>query len=220
MNKIFVSINYLVSYLGHPPPIYRHNGRSCQIYFRTQGVWLFSQTTIMQSSVHSSKVEKIVKGSLDWIPSPSPSVKIMGGKVYLRCKGKTFLGWCQQTFWFQKFVDNAQQCFALLFQVKFPANNLNFSWRWRDWIQAIFLNLFYFTSTYLPANQNLLFYSNLPPYIFWCKNSINFPFSSIRFTIFPPSFFSYKNGRYFPPTHLPQSCKHKPIFQTRKTSFS
>ena len=40
------------------------------------------------------KVEKILKGSLDWIPSPSPSVKIqiMGGKVFLRCKGKTLLG--------------------------------------------------------------------------------------------------------------------------------
>ena len=36
------------------------------------------------------KVEKILKGSLDLIPSPS--VKIMGGKVCLRCKGKTLLG--------------------------------------------------------------------------------------------------------------------------------
>ena len=37
-----------------------------------------------------SKVEKMLKGSLDSIPSPSPSVKIqiMGGKVCLRCKGK------------------------------------------------------------------------------------------------------------------------------------
>ena len=35
----------------------------------------------------TSKVEKILKGSLDSIPSPSPSVKIqiMGGKVCLRC---------------------------------------------------------------------------------------------------------------------------------------
>ena len=40
------------------------------------------------------KVEKILKDSLDLIPSPSPSVKIkiMGGKVCLRCKGKTLLG--------------------------------------------------------------------------------------------------------------------------------
>ena len=40
------------------------------------------------------KVEKISKGSLDSIPSPSPSVKIQikGGKFCLRCKGKTLLG--------------------------------------------------------------------------------------------------------------------------------
>jgi hypothetical protein len=41
-----------------------------------------------------NKVEKILRGSLDLIPSPSPSVKIqiMGVKVCLRCKGKTLLG--------------------------------------------------------------------------------------------------------------------------------
>ena len=40
------------------------------------------------------KVEKILKGSQDSIPSPSPSVKIqiMGGKVCLKCKGKPSLG--------------------------------------------------------------------------------------------------------------------------------
>ena len=40
------------------------------------------------------KIEKLLKGSLDLIPSPSPSVniQIMGGKVCLRCKGKTLLG--------------------------------------------------------------------------------------------------------------------------------
>ena len=40
------------------------------------------------------KVEKALKGSLDLITSPSPSVKIqiMGGKVFLRCKGKLLLG--------------------------------------------------------------------------------------------------------------------------------
>ena len=35
----------------------------------------------------------------------------------------------------------------------FPVRNLNFYWRWLDWIQAIFLNLFYF-NMYL---SNLLF---------------------------------------------------------------
>ena len=44
--------------------------------------------------IFAGKVEKILKGSLDSIPSPSPSVKIqiMFGKVCLRCKGKTLLG--------------------------------------------------------------------------------------------------------------------------------
>ena len=38
------------------------------------------------------KVEKILKGSLDSIPSPSVKIQIMGGKVCLRYKGKTLLG--------------------------------------------------------------------------------------------------------------------------------
>ena len=68
----------------------------------------------------------------------------MGGKVCLRCKGKTLLG--VVNFENKKFVDIIQQCFALLPQVNFPANNLNFHWRWRwwDWIKTILLNLFYF----------------------------------------------------------------------------
>ena len=49
------------------------------------------------------KVEKILKGSLDSIPSPSHSIKIqiMGGKVCLR---QNIAGHCQQTFCFQKFA--------------------------------------------------------------------------------------------------------------------
>ena len=67
-----------------------------------------------------SKVQKVLKGSLDSIPSPSPSAK--------------------QTFFFQKFVDNSQQCFAFPPQANFPAYNLNFYWMWRwcDRIQATF----------------------------------------------------------------------------------
>ena len=40
------------------------------------------------------KAENIFKGSLDFIQSPTPSVKIqiMARKVCLRCKGKTLLG--------------------------------------------------------------------------------------------------------------------------------
>ena len=57
------------------------------------------------------KVENNLKGSLDSIPSPSPSVKIQinGGKVCLRCKANDCWAFC-----FQKFVDINQNCFALL----------------------------------------------------------------------------------------------------------
>ena len=74
-----------------------------------------------------SKVDKILKGSMDLIPSPSPSVKIqiMGGKVCLRCKGKTLLGAVNKLMKNKKFVDIPQQCFSLLPQLSFP-DNLNF----------------------------------------------------------------------------------------------
>ena len=53
----------------------------------------------------NSKVEKILKGSLDLIPSPSPSgkIQIMGGKVCLTCKGKTLLGIVNKLFAFKIF---------------------------------------------------------------------------------------------------------------------
>ena len=72
------------------------------------------------------KVENILKGSLDSISSPLHTVKIqiMAGKVCLKSKGRTLL--CQQTFCFQNFVDNAQQCFAFTPQANFPAHNLTF----------------------------------------------------------------------------------------------
>ena len=38
------------------------------------------------------KVEKILKGSLDLIPSPSVKIQIIIREVHLRCKGKTLLG--------------------------------------------------------------------------------------------------------------------------------
>ena len=61
------------------------------------------------------KVEKILKSSLDSIPSPSPLVKIqiMGLKVSLRCK-------------FPQVWYIIQQSFALLPQVNFPVNSSDF----------------------------------------------------------------------------------------------
>ena len=61
------------------------------------------------------KIEKILKGSLDSIPSPSPTVKIqiMGGKVCLRCEGKTLLGIVNKLLKTKSLLIT-QQCFALL----------------------------------------------------------------------------------------------------------
>ena len=66
------------------------------------------------------KVEKILKRSLDSIPSPSPlaKIQIMGEKVCLRCKGKALLGIVNKLL--------KTKCFALLPKVNFPAHNLNF----------------------------------------------------------------------------------------------
>ena len=49
----------------------------------------------------TSKVEKILKGSLDSIPSPSVKIQIMGGIVRLRCKGKALLGIVNTLFVFK-----------------------------------------------------------------------------------------------------------------------
>ena len=61
----------------------------CLIFSERKKYGLFCK--IISITYIISKVEKILKGSLDLFPSPSPSVKIqiMGWKVCLRCKGKT-----------------------------------------------------------------------------------------------------------------------------------
>ena len=63
------------------------------------------------------KLENVLKGSLDLIPSPSPSVKIqvVGGKVCLRCKSKTLLGGVNKLL--------KRKSFAFTPETNFPANN-------------------------------------------------------------------------------------------------
>ena len=74
------------------------------------------------------------------ISSPSPSVKIqITGNKAKHC-------WVISTNYLFLKVDNAEQWFAFTPQVNFSAHNLNFHWRCRDWIQATFRNIFYFTT--------------------------------------------------------------------------
>ena len=79
-------------------------------------------------NISKNQNKKYLKGSLDLIPSPSPSVKIqiMGGKVCLRCKGKTLLGFVNKLLKTKSLLTSPSNVFALLSQVKFSANNLNF----------------------------------------------------------------------------------------------
>ena len=102
-------------------------------------------------------------------------IQIIGGKVIRQ----NIAGWCQQTFCFQKFFDNSQQCFASTAQANFPAHNLNFHLRWMWWngIQAIFLNLFYFNigGFWLPSVPHPLPRRHslwTAPYIYYVKWSV------------------------------------------------
>ena len=75
-----------------------------------------------------NKVEKISKGSLDSIPSPSPSVKIqiMDGEVCLRFKGKTLLGDVNKLFVFKIWLTTPSNVLPLQLKLTFSAHNLKF----------------------------------------------------------------------------------------------
>jgi hypothetical protein len=67
----------------------------------------------------------ILKGSLDFITPPSPSVKIqVDKKVCLRCKGKTLLGVVNELLKIKSLLTSPSN--ALSPQVNFSANDLNF----------------------------------------------------------------------------------------------
>ena len=71
-----------------------------------------------------SKVEKILEGILDSISSPSPLVKIqfMGGKVCLKCKGKTLMSDVNKLLK----TKHPAMFYTFTPQANFPAHNLNF----------------------------------------------------------------------------------------------
>jgi hypothetical protein len=71
-----------------------------------------------------SKVKKIVKGSLDLITFSENSYYEL--EIFLVVLRQNVAGHCQQTFENKKFVDITQQCFTILPQIDFPANDLNF----------------------------------------------------------------------------------------------
>ena len=77
---------------------------------------------VVKFKEEEDKVEKILKGSLDSISSPLPSVKIqnMGGKVCLRCKGKTLLGIVNKLFIFKSLLTTPSNVLPLHLKQTFP----------------------------------------------------------------------------------------------------
>ena len=84
-------------------------------------------------------------------------------------KRQNISGHCQQTFENKKFVNITLQCFALLPQVNFPANDLNFYWSWKWWESCYPLKSFLLHDWALNVTQILL------------KDSL-----SLRFCLCPP----------------------------------
>ena len=110
--------------------------------------WLWDLSKYLPQSV-SYKVEKILKGSLDSMPSPSRSVKIqiMGRKVCLSCKVKRLLGIVNKLLNTKSLLTSPSNVLPYYLKKTF----LPIIWiftegeRWWDQIQANFLNLFYFS---------------------------------------------------------------------------
>ena len=78
---------------------------------------IFGTDCPMSQVLSSAKEEKILKGSLDSISSPSVKIQIMGGKVCLRREGKTLLDIVNKLF-----------AFKILFTTSSNVLPLQFSW--------------------------------------------------------------------------------------------
>ena len=83
----------------------------------------FSISIHWRENTAAWKVEKILKGSLDLIPSPSVKIQILGGKVCLRRKGKTLLDIVNKLWKTKSLLTSPSN---VLPQVNFPTTNLNF----------------------------------------------------------------------------------------------
>ena len=91
------------------------NSNGKNIHYMTNSIHFWKEK--LKNEGNWCKVEKILKGSLDSIPSPSEKIQIMSRKVEVQRQNIDRR--CQQTFENNKFVDITQQCLALLPQVKF-----------------------------------------------------------------------------------------------------
>ena len=66
------------------------------------------------------KVENVLKGRLDSIPSPSVQIQIMGGKVCLRCKHKTLLGFVNKLLKAKSLLTSPSNVLPYYLKLTFP----------------------------------------------------------------------------------------------------
>ena len=135
--------------LGIPTSLASESTIHCKyIYSLTKFVFL---TVLLLYLWQSTTVLNILKVCLHLIPSPSVKIQLWVGK--LACWVKARHWWVSSiNFWKKKFFDLTQQCFVLLPQVIFLANNLNIHWRWWNWIQAIFWTLLFCSIKWFTCN--------------------------------------------------------------------
>jgi hypothetical protein len=67
-----------------------------------------------------SKVENILKVSMDSISSPSVKIQIMGAKVCLRCRGKTLLGIVKKILKTKRLLTSPSNVLPLHLKQTFP----------------------------------------------------------------------------------------------------
>ena len=91
-------------------------------------IFAWSKNSMTQMQHNPNKVEKILKGCLVLISSPSPSktIWIMGGKICMRCKGKTLLGVVNK-LWKQKVCWHYPAMFCLINSSKLSCKLFEFS---------------------------------------------------------------------------------------------
>ena len=97
--------------------------KGTSFHFRVNGVNMFAKgSNWIPAHVLPGKVAKILKGSTNSIPSPSPSLKIqiLGRTVCLRCKGKTLLGVVNKFLKIKSLLTMPNNVLALHLKQSFP----------------------------------------------------------------------------------------------------
>ena len=93
---------------------------SCHRQYSLHRKFLRSMLRNMWWYAMAFKVENILKCSLDLTPSPSVKIQIMGGKVCLRLKGKTLLGFVNKLLKTKSLLTSPSNVLPYYVKLTFP----------------------------------------------------------------------------------------------------